>query len=336
VPSTTLYPIRLENLPLTPGKDLDVALHSRFPLYHGQVPAEGGLLNDVRTALEEMLAAQGIKATVTATPFTDQKLHKVSAISLAITAPPVQIGEIHLEGAPAAADPNVQDILAKLAGSPYDLEGSPSQINTYLGNFYRDKGYLEVEIHAASQAAPVVTSEAIRIPFQVSVAPGALYKLAGVQLAPGLLVTQADFDKQAHIHPGDVATSEFVRQNWQFIERQYHNKGYIKASVHPTPSFDRVQGTVSFTVAVEPGPVYTMGTLTIENVSDNLRAMMLAAWKMPAGAVFNEGAILALLATHGVNPALERVFSTVNCKYVLHLNDEARTVDVVLRLEKRP
>jgi hypothetical protein len=39
VPATALYPVRLENLPLTPGKELDAALHDRIPLYHGKVPA---------------------------------------------------------------------------------------------------------------------------------------------------------------------------------------------------------------------------------------------------------------------------------------------------------
>src|ERR1035438_10627735 len=36
VPSTNLYPVRLENLPLTPGKELDAALRLRSPLYHGK------------------------------------------------------------------------------------------------------------------------------------------------------------------------------------------------------------------------------------------------------------------------------------------------------------
>src|ERR1039458_7034385 len=40
IPHAELYPIRLKNLPLTPGKELDDALHDRFPLYHGKVPAE--------------------------------------------------------------------------------------------------------------------------------------------------------------------------------------------------------------------------------------------------------------------------------------------------------
>lgn len=341
-PSTELYPVRLDNLPLTPGKELDANLHERFPLYHGKVPAEGGLMEDVRGALEKMLAAQGIKATVTAMPFTDPKLHAVTAMSFVITEPPVQMGEIQFASdatAPEAkADPKVREILNKLTGSVYDAEGSRSQIETYLGNYYHDKGYLEAEIHAAALTSAVVTPEAIRVPFQVSVLPGALYKIAGVQLAPGLLVTQADFDKQAHIHPGDIAYGQRMLENWQYISRQYHDNGHLKAAVHPVPSFDRGQQTVSFAVTVEPGPVYTMGTLKIENVSDDLRAAMLAAWKMPAGAVFNEGAIRGFFANTtvgGAKSALERVFETVNASYTLNLNDEAHTADVVLRLEKK-
>lgn len=297
--------------------------------------AENGLLEGVRGALEEMLAAKGIKATVTATPYTDQKLGKVTAMSFAITAPPVQVGEMHLDGASAALDPKALEILAKLTGTPYDVEGSPNQIETYLGNYYRDKGYLETTIRATPQNSPVVAPEAVRIPFLVSVSPGAVYKLTGVQLAPGLLVTQAEFDRQSNIHPGVIATARYVRENWDFIESQYHNKGYMKAAVHPAASFDRAQGTVSFAVTVEPGPVYTMGKLTIQNTADDLRAAMWAAWKLPTGAVFNQGAAIGYYATHDVNPALERTIASANFIFKLQLNDDTHTVDITLRLERK-
>jgi outer membrane protein assembly factor BamA len=110
----------------------------------------------------------------------------------------------------------------------------------------------------------------------------------------------------------------------------------MTASVRPAPTFDHEKGTVSYMVTAESGPVYTMGALTIENVSDELRAAILAAWKMPQGSVFNEGAIRGFFATHGINPGLEQVFATVKIIYSLHLNDENRTVDVALRLEKKP
>src|SRR5262249_46461565 len=58
-PAAQLYPVRIANLPLATGKDLDTKLHAKLPLYHGKVPSEGGLLDDVRHALEEMLSADG-------------------------------------------------------------------------------------------------------------------------------------------------------------------------------------------------------------------------------------------------------------------------------------
>lgn len=334
-PSTDLFPVRLENLPLTPGKDLDAKLHDQIPLYHGQVPAEGGLTDDVTAALEKILADQGFQATVTAVASPPQAPGKGGFVDYSVTSPPVVVGDIRLSGNSAPIEQGAQDILAKLTGLPYDSTGSVNQITTYLGNYYQDKGYVEVAVEAAPAGAPTVAAGAIRVPFEVSVSPGAQYRLAAIKLAPGLLVAQADFDRQAQIHPGDIADGQHVTQNWEYISRQYHNHGYIKASVHPVPTFDREKGTVSYAVTVDPGPVYTMGTLTIENVSDDLRAAMLAAWKMPQGSVFNEGAIRGFFATHGVNPALERVFATVDANYTMHLNDDNHSIDLILRLERK-
>ena len=334
-PAAQFYPIRLENIPLTAGSDLDKKLHERFPLYHGKVPSDGGLLESVRSALEGLLSAQGIKATVMAVPYSDPRTHKVTALDFSISDPPVLVGEIHVDPATPALDPKAQEVLAKETGSPYSLEGTPNQLSTYLGNVYRDKGYLEADFHAAPQGAPVVTAEGIHIPILLTGNPGQLYRLTSVQFAPGMMVSQADFDHQSAIHPGDIADGQHVTANWEYIARQYHNKGYVKASVQPTPTFDRDKGTVSYSIAVEPGPVYSMGKLTVENVDEDLRSAMLAAWPMAAGTVFNEGAIRGFFATHGVHPALERVFATVNLKYTLVLNEPMHTVDVALRLEKK-
>jgi hypothetical protein len=77
-----------------------------------------------------------------------------------------------------------------------------------------------------------------------------------------------------------------------------------------------------------------MGKLTIENGADDLRAAMLAAWKMPAGAVFNASAIQTYYSSQGNTP-LGLTFASANCKYQLAVNDDTRTVDVMLRLEKK-
>ena len=333
-PGTGRLPIRLQNLPIAGGKDLDEKLHRQLPLYHGLVPEQGGLTESVRSALEQLLASQGIEATIAATPFGGAT-NKAVAVNFSITAPAVLVGEIKTEGTIVMLDPKASAILAKFPGTPYDAEGSISQIETNLSDYYKDQGYLEPAIHANAGVKPAISGGAIRVPLRVSILPGAQFKLTGIQLAPGLLITPAEFDHQSRVHAGDFADGSSLRENWKFIERQYHDRGYIKAKVEATPTFDRAGKTVSFVVSVDPGPVYTMGALTIDNVTDDLRASILAAWKIPAGAVFNEGSIPAFFATHGVNPALEQVFSGVNCRYFMHPNDNTHVVDLTLALEQK-
>ncbi len=335
-PAAGLTPLRLQNLPLHAGKELDDKLHRQFPLYHGLLPEQGGLTESVRGALEQMLAAQGIKASVSTTPYKGSALQKTTAVSFAIVSPPVLVGDVRTEGAIVALDSNASAIVSKLPGTLYDVEGSAAAIEAAFTAYYKDQGYPEPAIHAAAGGKPVVSADAIRIPLHVSVVPGVQYKLAAVRLAPGLLVSQADFDRQFHFRAGDVADGERLRTAWKFIGQPYRDRGYIKAKVQPAVTIDHAKNTVSYDVTVDPGPAYTMGKLTIDNVTDDLRSAMLAAWKMPAGSVFNESVILEFFSAHGPNPALEQVFSGTNYRYTMAPNDEARTVDVKLTLEKKP
>ena len=139
--STTLYPVRLENLPLAPGKELDAKLHDRFPLYHGKVPADGGLLEGVRGALEEMLASQGIKAAVTAMPFGTPGTKNVTAMNFSIASLPVLVGPIQLDG----VSPEMQSLVKSVAdhekGEPFDTENTEKNLEHIFASIYADEGY---------------------------------------------------------------------------------------------------------------------------------------------------------------------------------------------------
>lgn len=334
-PSTDLYPVHFENLPLTPGKDLDQKIHDQVPLYHGKVPSEAGLTGEVRAALEKILADRNLKVTIEAVASPPLAPGQTGSVSYSISAPRVVVGEIRLTSNSATLDQGAQEILAKLTGSPYSAEGSVNQISTYLENHYRDHGYVEARVEAKPAGSPAATADEIEIPFVISVSPGIQYRLAQIQLPPDSPITQADFEKKAPIHSGDIAEGQRLTDAWILISRQYRNRGLMKVSIHPVPSFDRFKATVGYTINIDPGPVYTMGKLSIENVSDDLRATMLAAWKMPAGSTFNESSIVNFFAIGDANPALARVFATASCRYTLSLNDHDHTVDVTLRLERK-
>ena len=147
-PATQLYPIRLENLPLVPGKDLEAQLHARFPLFHGKVPPENGLLEDVRHGLEDLLATQGIKATVTATPFGTPGTKDVSAMNFSVASPPVQVGAIQLEGVSPEMQPKLKPIVDHATGSPFETENSERNLEHAFESFYVDQGYAGVKVAA--------------------------------------------------------------------------------------------------------------------------------------------------------------------------------------------
>jgi outer membrane protein insertion porin family len=334
-PVAQLYPIHLENLPMTADADLAARLHKQLPLYHGKVPLNGNLLEDARKALEAELAGKGIKASIITTPVNDTRTGKVTGISFLITDPNVSIGEIQLDGASPSLATKGRLVLATSIGKPFSSDGSPSELETALANYYGANGYIDAKVQAKARLDAIADTAGIHIPFSVTVEEGMQYKIAGIHLAPEMLVTQADFDKHSGLHAGDVVSLEKLRENWLFVSRQYHNQGYIKANIIPSASLDRAQGTVSYSVTADRGSQYTMGKLSVENVSDDLRAAIVAAWPMQPGAIFNEGAIRGFTATHEVHPQLERIFQTVNVTYTLNPHEDVHSVDVVLRLEKK-
>jgi outer membrane protein assembly factor BamA len=335
VPSTTLYPIRLENLPLTPGKDLDAVLHERFPLYHGKVPAEGGLLDNVRGALEEMLAAQGIKAPVTATPAGSLGSRKLSAMSFAIAAPEVRVGAIHLEGVSAAMQAKVKVVADHTVGTSFDTGNSNRNLEHAFESFYADEGYAAVKVHAQQAGSPVATADAIDVPFAVTVQEGRLYKLGAVHLPPDALVSQADLDKVAGARAEGPAKGMLLRSTWGMIVSRYKSKGYLDCAVTPHPEFDEASGAVNYTVEINPGPIYHLAFVKFENVSDEMRSRLMHVWKMLPGDPFDESYVSSFIVkAQKEDPVLQRSLAGVKVSFEAHADPQTHEVNCVIHFAR--
>jgi outer membrane protein assembly factor BamA len=333
-PATDLFPFQFDNLPLNQDKDTELLVRRAVPLYHGKIPLQGSISEQVAHALEAILGGHGIHSHLVSTTIFDLKTGKPTALSFSITDIPVVLGAITVQGIETDSQPT-RAALYKLSGEAFGNAGSARQIELALENLWRDQGYLEAEAHATPHFETAESSDKIRIPFSVSLQRGQQYRVNKIILDASLLTSQADFDRQSNIHPGDLANAPRIRANWEFLARQYHNRGFLKPTIQPVPAFDHDAGTVTYHVSAIPGPVYVMGGLTIESVPEDIRKAILAAWPMRPGVTFNEGAIRGVFTTHDVNPALERFLATVNYRYTLQLHDDTGTVDVHLIFSRR-
>lgn len=333
-PAAQMYPVRLENLPLTPGPELDAKLHDRFPLYHGKVPAEGTLLEQIRGALEDMLAANGITATVTNLPFDAAGTRKVSAMNFAINYPPVLVGALHVEGvSPAMAD-KVRRAVDQATGSPFDTGNSAANLEHAFSSLYSDEGYAGVHVHAERSGDPVITASAVDIPYSVTIQEGRIYKLGAIHVPSDSLYSQAEIDKITSSQSS--AKGVTVRAIWGLIAQRYKSKGYVDFALTPHPELDDAAGIVNYTVDIQPGPVYHLGLLKFDNVSEDLRKLLMRNWQMFPGDPFDESYVSNFIAkAQSSDPILMRTLAGVKVTYDVRADPTSHDVNLVIRLERR-
>ncbi|MFZ1086384.1 MAG: hypothetical protein WAN35_15590 [Terracidiphilus sp.] len=340
VPSTTLYPIHLDNLPLTPGKELDAALHDRFPLYHGKVPAEGGLTEQVRQALEEMLAVKGIHASVMAATYADLKLHKITTVTFSITAPPVRVGAIHLDGVSAALQAQVKHVADHETGSSFDTDNAEGNLEHAFTLFYSDEGYAAVKVHASRSGDPVATTEAIDIPFSVTVEEGRRYKLGSIYLPSGAPLTIAELNRAAGIESSKnekmtIKDGVILRTALLYLNGQYKSKGYMDCLITPHPQFDEASGTVNYSVEIAPGPVYHLAFVKFEGVSDDLRSHLMRVWQMLPGDPFDASYVSSfILKAQKDDPVLMRSLAGVKISFDVRADQQTHDVNCVIHFAR--
>ena len=335
IPAEHLYAVKFQNLPLEPGPALDASLHQNLPLYHGKVPAEGTLLDQVRLALEQMLAGKGIQATITATPTGQSGTRKVNGVTFAITDPPVRASVSKIDGASDADLGKVQELVARASAIPYDTESSVTNLSHAVENYYQDRGYADVKVAAPRNGDPLMDSGAIVVPFDLHIDQGPIYKLGAIHVPDGTPVTQAEIDKTLAPRPDGPPNGVRVRSIWGLIAGRYRSKGYLDCKVEPHPQFDTQNLIVNYTADITPGPVYHLAFVKFDNVSDQLRALLLKDWQMLPGDPFDPTYVSTFIQKASqTDPALARTLAGIKTKFDVNADPESHEVTVIIRLER--
>jgi outer membrane protein assembly factor BamA len=329
-----LYPVRLGNLPFAPGADLDSRLHQRLPLYHGKVPSEGGLLDDVRQTFEAMLAAEGVKATVAAMPYAGPHDHnKASAMSFGISAPAVRLGTIYIDGASTTLLPRLQGLIQFSADMPFNSVDTPAAIERKVKAFYLDQGFAAAKVEAARSGALVQTADAILVPFKLTIDEGQIYKIASIQLPPDALVTQTEADKMV-ASPNKSALGEALPSVLELIEQRYKDKGYLDLAVTLHPTFQEATGIVNYSIEIDPGAAYHVAYIKFDNVSDDLRSRLMLQWQLMPGEVLNQTYLdTFLIRAEAKDAVLRRSLAGQISTVETSADPTTHEVDVTFKLE---
>lgn len=332
-PSSQLFPMHLDNVPLTPGKELDAKLHERFPLYRGLLPASSSMLEGICQTFEEMLAAKSVKATVKAALTSGLGPQKLTAMNFTVVSPAVHIGRIQLAGISSAMQAKASLLSSGQTGNSFDTENTVIGLQHAFEDLYQDQGYAAVQVDVAQVDSPIVSDQSVDIPYTVTIKEGVIYKLGTIDFPASVLVARADVEKiLSKYRTGSGRPLDLFLLA---VRDAYHASGYLDCSIVSHPSFNEATHIVNYSLKIDPGSQYRLASVKFDGAPDMMAAKLKLAWKMAPGDVFDESYLsnFAALAQRKDKP-MTKWMQTVITTYDVKADPATHKVSCIFHFAK--
>jgi outer membrane protein assembly factor BamA len=331
-------PVLFDNFTLFSDEELTQALKDSVGLFDGTAPEQGFILDSLTEALQQFLAKHGIKAAVERTYLAGpgesgmiQRFEIKGVAGLKVSA--VQFGD-----ALAAESRKLAEPARDLIGKPFSRFAVGVFAGEHVRPLYLARGNLRVQFgtpqarFTGNPNQPLPDNVIVFLP----ITPGPTYRWGGATWSGNsVFIPQALVDFLG-FGPDEVADGLKVEAGWERVRKEYGKHGYLDAAIDAEPVLDsRGLGTaarVHYRARVTEGVQYRMGQLVITGLSLTAERLLIAAWRIPAGEVFDKSSFEDFLANQVKNKKLfgEHVVHFQRVGDLLQTNLQKQSVDVLL------
>jgi outer membrane protein assembly factor BamA len=324
-PSVSIW---FDDFPWFTDDELTAALKKSLPLFDGTVPEGGALLDQISDEIQGLLTSRGLHAGVThvltTLPGSDDHVQQFRTEDAALNIASVDFGDDL-----AKTDRSLQSRLSDLVGEKYSRAAVALFEFEQVRPVYYSHGFLNAKFSPIS--AHVVDSGGNpRVAVVAPVIPGPAFTWRAPKFSGNSAVSTLELDTLVPLHEGDVANGVKMESGWEAIRNAFAERGYLDVVLTPTPHFDDSAKTVAYSVAITEGPQYHMGKLVLTGLSLEGEKRIRAAWRIPAGAVFDRS-VYEEFATNGIREAFSGLpFHYERIGRVLQENHNHATVDVMI------
>jgi outer membrane protein insertion porin family len=275
-------PVLFDNFPWFSDDELIAAIKTSVHLFDGTVPDHGTIPDDVSSALSRHLVAHGISANVShelvTLPASGRQVLRFRAEGTAVNVQTVEFSD-----ALAGSDHGIQDRIADLVGKPFSRSAVELFEFEQVRPVYLVHGFLRVEFGEPSVHVEGTSKVVVHAPID----PGPAFNWAGVIWSGNTAIPTSELDNIVELSPGASADGMKIQSTWENARKAYEHLGYLDVVLDRVPHFDDTAKHVSYEVKVTEGPQYRMGNLVLTGLSLEGERRIRAAWKIPAGAVFD-------------------------------------------------
>ena len=283
-------PVSFDNFVWFTDDELNAAVRRKLPAFDGTAPEAGGVTEQIKQALAELLAERKIEGTIQHDLSEDPVTKKVSHL-FSVKGPGLRVCKIDYAGARAVAGEQLVIKSGGIFDNDYSRAYASGFVESNLLPLYHERGYLRAAF-SPPKVAPEASPECKGVAVSFTVDEGSIYvwDKATWEGAEGL--TAQELDAALGMRNREVANAVKIAKGLNNVRKAYGRKGYIAARVRPETDFDDGARSVSYRFRVTEGPQYRMGDLTItgfldEAATNNLRGR----WRLLHKEVYDEGYI---------------------------------------------
>ena len=327
-------PVLFDNFTLFSDEELTQALKDAVGLFDGTAPEQGFILDSLTEALQQFLAKHGITAAVERTYLAGpgesgmiQRFEIRGVAGLKVTA--VQYGD-----ALAAESRKLLEPVRDLIGKPFSRFAVGVFAGEHVRPLYLARGNLRVQFgtpqarFTGNPNQPLPDNVIVFLP----ITPGPTYRWGGASWSGNsVFIPQALVDFLGFA-PDEVADGLKVEAGWERVRKEYGTHGYLDAAIYAEPVLDDSAARVHYRARISEGVQYRMGQLVITGLSLTAERLLIAAWRIPAGEVFDKSYFDDFLANQVQNKKLfgEHVVHFQRVGDLLQTFPQKKSVDVLL------
>jgi len=327
--STKLIPAHFENFVWFSDQELRDQLRDRVPLFKGEVPLAGTLVDQLSDALQALLLERKIEGRADYLRASDVPGGPIVAFEFSVTGHPIRIGKFEFSGAAAPELAQLQAAAQKLQGEEYMRSFVRQRAEGNFLPIYQEHGYLKAVF---GDPVTKVIQEATETTVDVTlpVTPGLQYKIAEMQLSGNKAFDAAKLRELLHLASGQVANSVQLEKDIESMRALYGTRGYMAAKIEPQPEMDDAQASVKYVLHVDEGGIYKMGDLDLRGLDTRTTARLVNDWKLRGGDAYDSSYPKRFLKEAAAD------FEPMGpWKISMHesLDQKEKTVDVTIRFD---
>jgi outer membrane protein insertion porin family len=284
------YPISFDNFPWFTSAEIGNAIRNQVGLFTGDAPGDGTMIDQMKAAIENLLAAQKINGSV-----DHQLLAKAvgegMVMRFRVEGPQLRVQSVQFGDPLAANSERLKGRVSDIKGQPYSLFAVDVFENEHVRPLYASKGFLRAQI-GPPQTHPIPDAndpKETAVELTIPINSGPAYSWKGVSWQGNNAARSSDLDGIVDLKPGEIADGMKIEALWQKIESYYGQHGYLDMKLSADPQFDDSAHQVSYRVSISEGTQYRMGDMVITGLSLDAEKRLRQAWQIAPGQIFDDG-----------------------------------------------